>query len=90
MVEGVRRGDVVITGGGIHGKVTKVLDEENCQVEIAENVRIKVVKSTLQTVLSKTEPAADAKSDKDSAVGGKPALNASGEKKSLFSFLGKK
>ena len=57
MVNAVRRGDVVITAGGLVGKVTKVLDDREVQVEIADDVRVKVLKSTLADVRSKTEPA---------------------------------
>lgn len=53
MVSTVRRGDQVVTGGGMMGKVTKVLDENTVQVELAENVRVKVISSTLSDVLSK-------------------------------------
>jgi len=57
MVEGVRRGDTVVTAGGIVGKVTKVLDSgDEIEVEIADNVKVKVLKSTLSNVRSKTEP----------------------------------
>ncbi|WP_425404740.1 preprotein translocase subunit YajC [Hwanghaeella sp.] len=62
-----RRGDQVLTGGGIYGKVTKVLDDGKLQVEIAEGVRIRVAASTLMDVISKTEPAKTVKSDKDAA-----------------------
>lgn len=59
MVQAVRRGDVVVTSGGVVGKVTKVLDgSDEIMVEIAENVRVKVVKTTLSDVRSKTEPVA--------------------------------
>ena len=58
MVEALRRGDRVITQGGIVGKVTKLLEEGEVEVEIAEGVKVRVVKSTIATVLSKTEPAA--------------------------------
>jgi len=57
MVEAVRRGDTVVTAGGLIGKVTKVLDENEVQVEIAEGTRVRVVRSTLSDVRSKTEPA---------------------------------
>lgn len=57
MVAALRRGDQVITGGGIHGKVSKVIDDTTAEVEIADGVKIKVVKSTISHVLSKTEPA---------------------------------
>ena len=55
----IRRGDQVVTGGGIIGKVTKVKEgEAELEVEIAENVKIRVMRSTISQVLSKTEPAA--------------------------------
>ncbi len=56
MVEAVRRGDKVVTGGGIMGTVTKVVsDSPEIQVEIADGVRVKVMRHTLQEVLSKPE-----------------------------------
>jgi preprotein translocase subunit YajC len=55
MVANVRRGDVVVTSGGIIGKVTRAEDAE-VLVEIAEGVKIRVVKSTLAEVRSKSEP----------------------------------
>lgn len=59
MVGAVRRGDVVITSGGMIGKVSKVLDDREVLVEIAEGVKVKFLKSTLQDIRSKTEPADD-------------------------------
>jgi len=57
MVESVRRGDTVVTSGGIVGKVTRVYDNsEEIEVEIADGVKVKVVKTTLSTVRSKSEP----------------------------------
>lgn len=58
MIEAVRRGDQVVTGGGMIGKVTKV-NEGEVEVELAPNVKVRVVKSTLTQVMSKTEPAAN-------------------------------
>jgi preprotein translocase subunit YajC len=58
MVEALRRGDQVVTQGGVVGKVTKVRDDNEVEVEIAENVRVRVVKHTIAQVTSKTEPAA--------------------------------
>ena len=58
MVEALRRGDQVVTQGGLIGKVTKVLDDNKLEVEIAQGVKVQVVKSTVAQVLSKTEPAA--------------------------------
>lgn len=63
-ISSARRGDQVMTGGGIFGKVTKVMDDGKLQVEIAEGVRIRVAASTLMDVISKTEPAKTDKSDK--------------------------
>jgi len=57
MVNNVRRGDVVVTAGGLIGKVTKVVDDSEAEVELAEGVRVRVVKATLADVRSKTEPA---------------------------------
>ena len=57
MVENLRRNDRVVTGGGIVGKVTKVGEGEEIEVEIAENTRVKLYRSTITAVLSKTEPA---------------------------------
>lgn len=58
MVEALRRGDQVVTQGGMIGKVTKVKEDNEIEVEIAEGVKVRVVRSTITQVLSKTEPAA--------------------------------
>ncbi|NNF25073.1 MAG: preprotein translocase subunit YajC [Rhodobacteraceae bacterium] len=57
MVEAVRRGDQIVTQGGIIGKIAKVKDDGQVEVEIAEGVKVQVVKSTIANVLNKTEPA---------------------------------
>ncbi len=57
MVEALRRGDQVVTQGGLIGKVSKVKDDNEVEVELAENVKVRVVKTTIAQVLSKTEPA---------------------------------
>ncbi|RKF13983.1 preprotein translocase subunit YajC [Roseovarius spongiae] len=57
MVEALRRGDQVVTQGGLIGKVSKVKDDGEIEVEIASGVKVRVVKSTIAQVLSKTEPA---------------------------------
>jgi len=61
MLTQVRRGDTVVTGGGIVGKVQKVVDDNELEVEIAEGVRIRVMRSTLLDVRVKGEPVADNK-----------------------------
>ena len=58
MIAAVRRGDEVITAGGIIGKVTKVSDDNRVEIEIASGVKVQVIKATITQVLSKTEPAA--------------------------------
>ena len=58
-IAAVKKGDEVITGGGIRGRVTKVTDDE-AEVEIANGVRIRVVKSTISHVVTgKSRPAND-------------------------------
>jgi preprotein translocase subunit YajC len=57
MVAALRRGDQIVTGGGIVGKVTKVTEDAMVEVEIADGVKVKVVKSSITQVLSKTDPA---------------------------------
>ena len=59
MVEGLRRGDMVVTQGGIIGKVVKVKENNELEVELSEGVKVRVVQSTVAQVLSKTEPAAN-------------------------------
>ncbi len=60
MVDALRRGDQVLTQGGIIGKVQKVQDDGILDVEIASGVSVKVMKHTIVQVLNKTEPAAKA------------------------------
>lgn len=57
MVGALRRGDQVVTQGGLIGKVSKVKDDNEIEVELAEGVKVRVVKHTIAQVLSKTEPA---------------------------------
>ncbi len=57
-IAAVQKGDEVITGGGLRGKVTKVADEE-VEIEIAQGVKVRAVRSTLSHVLGKSKPAND-------------------------------
>lgn len=59
MISNVKRGDVVVTSGGMIGKVTKVLEGDEIMVELADNVVVKVIKSTLTDIRSKPTPAAN-------------------------------
>lgn len=57
MVSALRRGDQVVTQGGLIGKVVKVKEDNELEVELAEGVKVRVVQSTIAQVLNKTEPA---------------------------------
>jgi preprotein translocase subunit YajC len=57
MIKNVRRGDTIVTSGGIIGKVTKVTeDAADIEVEIADGVRVKVARAMISDVRSKSEP----------------------------------
>jgi preprotein translocase subunit YajC len=56
MVKNVRRGDTVVTSGGLVGKVTKVIDDEQVEVEVAEDVKVRQMRSMLADVRAKGEP----------------------------------
>ena len=56
MVKNVRRGDTVITSGGLIGKVTKVIDEDHIEIELAEDVRVRQMRSMVADVRAKGEP----------------------------------
>jgi preprotein translocase subunit YajC len=59
MVKNLRRGDNVITSGGLVGKVTKVVDDDQVEIEIADGVRVRQVKSMVADVRVKGEPVKD-------------------------------
>jgi preprotein translocase subunit YajC len=59
LVKNVRRGDTVITNGGLVGKVTKVIDEDHIEIEIADGVRIRHVRTMISDVRAKGEPVKD-------------------------------
>jgi preprotein translocase subunit YajC len=58
MLDALRRGDRVVTGGGIVGTVNRVTSPEEVEVDIAQGVRVRVLRSTISSVLAKTDPAA--------------------------------
>ena len=60
MLGALRRGDRVVTGGGIVGTITKTSDEE-LTVEIAPGIKVRVLRGTVSTVLAKPEPARSAR-----------------------------
>jgi preprotein translocase subunit YajC len=71
-ISAVRRGDRIVTGGGIYGTVTKVVSDTEVVVQIAEAVKVRVARGTIAEVLSKTEPVQPARKRKDD----KPAESA--------------
>ncbi len=83
MLGQLRRGDRVVTAGGIIGTVNKLLNDTEVSVEIAEGVRVRVLRTTITEVLSKTEPVAGAKDDKakdEKAKDEKPEAEPAAEK----------
>lgn len=69
MLVQLRRGDRVVTAGGIIGTVNKLVTDTEVSVEIAEGVRVRVVRSTITEVLSKTEPVAGAAAEAEKPAG---------------------
>jgi preprotein translocase subunit YajC len=59
-LKNVRRGDVIATAGGIIGKVTKAVDDNEVEIEIAPNVRARLLRSAISEVRAKSEPVKDA------------------------------
>jgi preprotein translocase subunit YajC len=59
LIKAVRRGDTVITNGGLIGKVTKVVDDDQIEVELADGVRVRQVRSMITDVRAKGEPSKD-------------------------------
>jgi preprotein translocase subunit YajC len=88
MLEALRRGDRVVTGGGIIGTVAKVVSEQEIQIDIADNVRVRVMRDTITTVLARTEPAAAKESDSEKTSAPALAANDGSKPKSLLGALG--
>jgi preprotein translocase subunit YajC len=63
LVKNIRRGDSVITSGGLIGKVTKVVDDDQIEIEIADGVRIRQMRQMVSGVRTKGEPAKDSKDE---------------------------
>jgi preprotein translocase subunit YajC len=59
MVKNVRRGDTVVTSGGLVGKVVKVLDDDQIEIEIADDVRVRQMRQMVADVRAKGEPVKD-------------------------------
>lgn len=61
MIEALKRGDKVITSGGIIAKVSKIIDDNEIEVEIANDVKVRVIRATISQVQGKPAPANDDK-----------------------------
>jgi preprotein translocase subunit YajC len=72
MVQAARRGDVVVTTGGLIGKITKATDDKEVELELAPNVRVRLARSGIADVRSKGEPVKDAPAAKDAAPAKSP------------------
>ena len=83
MLVAIRRGDKVVTGGGIVGTVTKVIDDNEVAVEIADGVKVRVHRALISSVLAKTAPI------KDSAKTGGGDSGKGGGLRGLFGGKGK-
>jgi preprotein translocase subunit YajC len=60
LVKNIRRGDTVVTNGGLVGKVTKVVDDDQIELEVSDGVRIRQMRQMIATVRSKSEPTSEA------------------------------
>lgn len=72
LLSSLRRGDRIITNGGLIGVIHKVVSDQELQVEIAEGVRVRIARNMVTSLLSKTEPVADTP-EEDRPVSAKPA-----------------
>ncbi|MGN6670514.1 MAG: preprotein translocase subunit YajC [Candidatus Nucleicultricaceae bacterium] len=81
LVNALKRGDRIITSGGIFGTVSKVINDQEMEIEISDNVKIRILKTMISHVVAKTEPskpeaveAAANKSEKSSKPLKKPSI----------------
>jgi preprotein translocase subunit YajC len=67
LVQGARRGDVVVTSGGLIGRVTRAVDDQEVELELAPNIRVRLARSGIAEVRSKGEPVKEAPAAKTPA-----------------------
>ena len=87
MLSGVKRGDRVVTGGGFIGLVTKVISDNELQVELADGVRVRVIKATITDILTRGESVRGAKDSEEDDKPMLPPAAAASERKSLLGSL---
>src|SRR5262249_145140 len=71
LVKNIRRGDTVVTSGGLVGKVTKVVDDDQIEFEISDGVRVRQMRQMISGVRAKGEPAKEKSESKDEAASSK-------------------
>lgn len=81
LLSALRRGDRIVTTGGLIGVIHKVVNDQELQVEIADGVRVRVLRSMVATVLSGTEPVASNADESTAPVQEKPAVKKAGRPK---------
>ncbi len=84
MLGAIRRGDRVVTGGGIVGTVTKVIDNDELAVQITDGVKVRVRRALVASVISKTEPVQGAKKARAGEAPAAEALGMGSILKGLF------
>ena len=87
MLSGVKRGDRVVTGGGIIGLVTKVISDNEIQVELAEGVRVRIIKQTITDIVARGESVRGPKEAEDDEKPMLPPPAPATERKSLLGSL---
>lgn len=87
MLSGVKRGDRVVTGGGIIGLVTKVIGDNELQVEVAEGVRVRILKQTITDIITRGESVRGGKESEEDDKPMLPAAQPAAERKSLLGSL---
>ena len=87
MLSGVKRGDRVVTGGGIIGLVTKVISDNEIQVELAEGVRVRIIKQTITDIVARGESVRGPKEAEDDEKPMLPPPAPAPERKSLLGSL---
>lgn len=83
LLSALRRGDRIVTNGGLIGTIHKVVSDQELQVEIAEGVRVRVVRSMVSSLLSKTEPVSDKVEDSSPTEEKPTAKKAAGRPKKV-------
>lgn len=71
MIDSLKKGDRIVTNGGLIGQITKIVDENEVMVELSEGVEVRLVRSSVAQVISKTTPSSDEDSPVRKAIAAK-------------------